>query len=190
MSHHPLKKTVQVGIQGKQIRGSSHTLSLVARIHEPHFACFKAECKVNLDAVCIIPPKAKKSSKLLKSDLIPPSLGHPMEFPCISRIFNKQSGIELCYYFVVLILLESHEFSQVFGSTSSHNLIKYHVMLSLHVSPINPLGDCHRLVLCNNDGLIEVLLKCHVKSIINPLFHLNKLKFSFLFSLTKSVLPS
>jgi hypothetical protein len=175
MSHHPPKKTVQVGIQGKQIRGSSHTPSLVARIHEPHFACFKAECKVNLDVVCIIPPKAKKSSKLLKGDLIPPSLGHP---------------IELCYYFVVLILLESHEFSQVFGSTSSHNLIKYHVMLSLHVSPINPLGDCHRLVLCNNDGLIEVLLKCHVKSIINPLFHLNKLKFSFLFSLTKSVLPS
>jgi hypothetical protein len=115
---------IQVSIEWKKIHSGSHTLSIVARIHEPHFAYFKPECKVNLDAVCIISAKIKEPSKLLKGDLIPPSLGHSMEFSYVPPILNKQSGIELSYYLVVPILLKGRDIPQELGSTSSHYLIK------------------------------------------------------------------
>jgi hypothetical protein len=41
----------------------------------------------------------------------------------------------------------------------------------------------------NDHGLIVVLLKYRVKSIVNVGFFSTSLGFSFLFSLTKSVLP-
>jgi hypothetical protein len=72
---------VQVGIEGKQVRSSSSTPSFAVRVHESHPATVKAGCKVNLDAVCVIPSKSKEPSKLLKGDLISHSLGHPMELP-------------------------------------------------------------------------------------------------------------
>jgi hypothetical protein len=85
MSHRPPKEAVQVGIEGKKIRSSSHTPSLIARIHEPHFACIEAEYIVNLVAIYIILPKPKEPSKLLKGDLIPLFLSHPMKFSYVPR---------------------------------------------------------------------------------------------------------
>jgi hypothetical protein len=49
------------------------------------------ESKVNLDMVCIMLSKSKEPSKLLKSDLIPSSLGHPIKFsyaPPLSSIYK------------------------------------------------------------------------------------------------------
>jgi hypothetical protein len=40
---------------------------------------------VNLDAVYVILSKSKEPSKLLKCDIIPPSLGHPIELPRVPR---------------------------------------------------------------------------------------------------------
>jgi hypothetical protein len=51
----------------------------------------------------------------------------------------------LSNYLIVLILLKRHDIPQVFGSTSTHYLIKDHIMLYLHIGPINPLKNCHRL---------------------------------------------
>jgi hypothetical protein len=80
----------------------------------------------------------------------------------------------LSYDFIVPILSERHDIPQVFGSTSSHHLIKNPITLALHVVPVNPLRNYHVLSLRNDDGLIEVLLKCRVKPIINVRFFLNK----------------
>jgi hypothetical protein len=129
---------------------------------------------VKLVAVCIFSPKSKEPSKLLIGDLIPPSLGHPMKLPCVPPFLNIQSGRELSYDFIVLILSESHDIPQVFGFTSSHHLIKDPITIALHVVPVNPLRNCHRLSLGNDDELIEVLLKYRVKSVVNARFLLNK----------------
>jgi hypothetical protein len=104
-------------------------------------------------------------------------------------LFNIQGGIELSNYLIVPILLKRHDIPQVFGSTSSHYLIKDHVMLCLHIGLVNPLRNCHMLGLGNDHRLIEVLLKCRVKSTVNARFFFNNLGFSFLFFLTKSVFP-
>jgi hypothetical protein len=122
---------VQVGIEGKQVRSSSSTPSFATRVHESHPATVKVGCKVNLDAVCVIPSKSKEPSKLLKGDLILPSFGHPMKLPHAPPLFNIQGGIELSNYLIVPILLKRHKTPQVFGSTSSHYLIKNCVMLCL-----------------------------------------------------------
>jgi hypothetical protein len=114
---------------------------------------------VNLDTVYIIPSKFKEPSKLLKGDLIPPFLGHPLELPRVPSLFNIQGGIELSNYLIIPILLKSHDIPQVLGSTSTHYLIKDCAMLSLHIGPANPLENCHMLDLGNDHGLIEILLK-------------------------------
>jgi hypothetical protein len=62
----------------------------------------------------------------------------------------------------------------VLGSTSSHNLIKDPVILALYVVPVNPLRNYDGFVIRNDNGLIEVMLECLVKSIINSSFLLNK----------------
>jgi hypothetical protein len=141
---------VQVSIKGKQVQISSNTPSFAARVHESHPTTVKTRCKVNLYAVCIIPSKSKELSKLLKCDLIPHSLGHSMELPHILPLFNIQGGIELSNYLIVPILLESHGIPQVLGSTSTHYLVKDHVMLSLLIGPVNPLGNRHMLDLGND----------------------------------------
>jgi hypothetical protein len=138
-SHRPLKQVVQVSIEREKIRSSSHTPSFVARVYEPHLAHIKAECKVNLVVVCIFSPKSKEPSKVLIGDHIPPFLGHPIKFSCISPLLNIQGGKELSYDFIVPILSEGHDIPQVFGSTSSHHLIKDPVTLALHVVSIYPL---------------------------------------------------
>jgi hypothetical protein len=74
---------IQVSIEGKKIRSGSNTPSFVARVHESHPASIKVGCKVNIDVVCIIPSKFTEPNKLLKGDLVPPSLGHPMDFSCV-----------------------------------------------------------------------------------------------------------
>jgi hypothetical protein len=122
---------------------------------------------VNLDTVYIILSKSKEASKLLKGDIIPPSLDHPLEFSCVSPHLNIQGGKELSDGLMVPILLESHDIPQVLGSTSTPYLIKDHVILSLHIGPVNPLGNHHGLSLGNDHRLIEVQLKCCVKPIIN-----------------------
>jgi hypothetical protein len=180
---------VQVGIEGKQVRSSSNTPSFAVSVHESHPATIKAGCKVNLDAVCVIPFKSKEPSKLLKGDPIPHSLGHPMKLPRVPPLFNIQGGIELSNYLIVPILLKRHDIPQVFGSTSSHYLIKDRVMLCLHIGSVNPLRNCRGLAHGNDHRLIEALLKCRVKSIVNAMFFSTRLGFSFLFSLTKFVLP-
>jgi hypothetical protein len=109
---------------------------------------------VNLDTVCVILSKSKEASKLFKGDLIPPSLGHPMKLPRVPPLFNIQGGIELSNYLIIPILLESHGIPQVLGSTSTHYLIKDRIMLSLHIGPVNPLGNHHMLGLGNDHGLI------------------------------------
>jgi hypothetical protein len=53
------------------------------------------------------------------------------------------------------------------------HLIKYRVMLSHHIGPVNLLGNRHELGLGNDHRLIEVLLKYLVKSIINVWFFPN-----------------
>jgi hypothetical protein len=148
-------------------------------VHESHPTTIKAGCKVNLNAVCIIPSKSQEPSKLLKGDLILPSLGHPMELSRVPPLFNIQGGIELSNYLIVSILLESHDIPQVLGSTSTHYLIKDRVMFSLHIGPVNPLENRHGLGLDNDHRLIEVLLKCRVKPIINAWFFLNKTRIFF-----------
>jgi hypothetical protein len=80
----------------------------------------------------------------------------------------------LSYDFIIPILSKSYNIPQVLGSTSSHHLIKDPVTLTFDVVPVNPLRNCHELVLENNDGLIEILLKCRVKPIINARLLLNK----------------
>jgi hypothetical protein len=142
-------------------------------VHESHSATVKAGCKVNLDAVCVISSKFKEPSNLLKCDLILPSLGHPMKLPRVPPLFNIHGGIELSNYLIALILLKRYDIPQVFSSTSSHYLIKDHVMLCLHIGPINPLRNCHELGLGNDHRLIEVLLKCCVKAIVNARFFFN-----------------
>jgi hypothetical protein len=129
---------------------------------------------VNLMAICIISSKSKEPSKLLKGDLILSSLSHPVKFSYVFPLFNIQADIELNNYLIIPILLERYDILQVFGSTSSHYLIKDHVMLSFHVRPLNPLKKCNGPGLDNDDRLIEVLLKCCVKSIANDGFLLNK----------------
>jgi hypothetical protein len=129
---------------------------------------------VNLDVVCVIPSKSKEPTKLLKGDLIPPFLSHLMKLPHVPPLFNIQGGIELSNYIIVPILLKRHGIPQVFSSTSSHYLIKDCVMLCLRIGPVNPLRNCHELGLGNDHRLIEVLLKCCVKSIVNARFFFNK----------------
>jgi hypothetical protein len=129
---------------------------------------------VNLDVVCVIPSKSKEPSKLLKGDLIPPSLGHPMKLPRVPPLFNIHGGIKLSNYLIVPILLKRHDIPQVFGSTSNHYVIKDRMMLYLHIGPVNPLRNCYRLGLGNDHKLIEVLLKYRVKSIVNVKFFFNK----------------
>jgi hypothetical protein len=80
----------------------------------------------------------------------------------------------LSYHFIVLILSKRHGIPQVLGSTSSHNLIKDPVILALYVVPVNPLRNYDGFVISNDNGLIEVMLECLVKSIINSSFLLNK----------------
>jgi hypothetical protein len=89
-------------------------------------------------------------------------------------LLNIQGGKELSDDLIVLIHLKRHDIPQVFGSTSSHCLIKNHIMLSLHIGLVNPMRNCHRLGLGNGHGLIDVLLKCRVKSIVNARFFFNK----------------
>jgi hypothetical protein len=150
------------------------TLSFVARVHESQLACIKAESIVNLVAVCIFSSKSKEPSKLLIGDLIPPSLDHLMKLFCVPPLLNIQGGKELSYDFIVLIFSESHDIPQVLGSTNSHHLIKDPITFALHVVPVNLLENCHGLVLGNDNGLIEVLLKYCMKPIINASFLLNK----------------
>jgi hypothetical protein len=84
---------------------------------------------MNLDVICVIPSKSKEPSKMLKGDLIPHSLGHPMKLSRVPPLFNIQGGIELSNYLIISILLKRHDIPQVFGSISSHYLIKDRVML-------------------------------------------------------------
>jgi hypothetical protein len=129
---------------------------------------------MNLDAICVIPSKSKEPIKLLKGDLVSSSLDHPIELSCVPPLFNIQGGIELSNYLIVLILLKRHDISQMFGSTSSHYLIKDRIILCLHIGPVNLLKNYHELDLGNDHRLIKVLLKYHVKSIINVMFFFNK----------------
>jgi hypothetical protein len=122
---------------------------------------------VNPNMVSIIPSKSKEPSKLLKGDLILPSLGHLMEFSCASPLLNIQGGKELSDDLIVPILLESHDIPQVLGSTSTDYLIKDCVMLSLRIGLVNPLENRHGLGPGNDHEFIEVLLKCCAKPIIN-----------------------
>jgi hypothetical protein len=89
-------------------------------------------------------------------------------------LLNIHGGKKLNDDLIILILLRSHDIPQVLGFTSTHYLIKDLIMLSLHVGQIYPLRNYYGLSLCNDDRLIEVLLKCHVKHIINTCFLLNK----------------
>jgi hypothetical protein len=129
---------------------------------------------VNLGAVCISSPKSKEPSKVLIGDLIPPPLHHPMKFPFVSPLLNIQGGEELCDDLIVPVLSKSHDISQVFGFTCSHNLIKYRIMLSLLVISINPMRYCHRLVLGDDDRIIKILLECRVKHVVNSNLLLSK----------------
>jgi hypothetical protein len=123
---------------------------------------------VNLVVVCIFSSKSKEPSKLLICDHIAPSLGYPMKLSCVPPPFlNIQGGKELSYDFIVPFFSESYDIPQVFGSTSSHHLIKDLVTLALHVVLVNPLRNCHGLSLENDDELIEILLKYRVKSVVN-----------------------
>jgi hypothetical protein len=142
---------------------------------------------VNLDTVCIILSKFKKSSKLLIGNHIPHSLYHPMKYSCVPSILNIQSGIELSYYLIILTLLEGHDIPQVLGSTSSHYLIKDHVIFSLHIGPIYPLVHCYGPGLGDDNRLIKVLLKSRVKSVVHARFLLNKQMVFFSFP---SISPS
>jgi hypothetical protein len=58
-------------------------------------------------------------------------------------LLKVYGGIELSNDFIVPILLESQQISQMLGHASSYNSIKDWTMLALHVSPINPLRVCH-----------------------------------------------
>jgi hypothetical protein len=156
------------------MRSDSHTPSFVARIHESYLARIKTECNVSLVAISIFSSESKKPSKLLIRNLIPPSLGHLVDFSCVLPLLNIQGSKELSYYFIVPILFESHGIPQMLGFTCSHHFIKDPIMLSLNVGPVNPLGKSYQLVLRNNHRLIKVLLECRVNSIINSNLIFNK----------------
>jgi hypothetical protein len=119
---------------------------------------------MNLDGVCIISSKYKKSSKLLIGNHIPPFLCHPIKYSCVPPILNILSGIELSYYLIIPTLLEGHDIPQVLGSTSSHHLIKDCVIFSLHIGPIYPLGHCYGSGLGDDNELIKVLVKSCVRN--------------------------
>jgi hypothetical protein len=171
-SHRPRKETVQVDIEWEKIQSGSHTPSFVARIHEPHLASFKAECKVNLLAVCIFPPKSIEPSKLLKGDFIPSPLSHPVNFSCVLSLLNIQSGKELSivslFQFLVKAMISFKCLASQAATTSSKT-----IMFSFHVVPVNPLGEGYRLVLRQDHRLIKFLLESHVKPVIKPNLLLN-----------------
>jgi hypothetical protein len=129
---------------------------------------------MNLGAVSISSLKSKEPSKLLIGDLIPPPLYHSMKLPCVSSLLNIQGGKELCNNLIVPIFVEDHCIPQVLSPASSHHIIKYEIMLTLHIVPVNPLRDSYKLALRNDDRLIEVLLKSCVKHVVNTNFLLNK----------------
>jgi hypothetical protein len=89
-----------------------------------------------------------------------------MEVPNISMLLNIQSGIKLSNHHVVPIFLEGDDISQVFGSASSHTIIKNRIMLVFLITLINPLGDGYWLALWKNHTLIEVLLKPSVEPVV------------------------
>jgi hypothetical protein len=94
------------------------------------------------------------------------TLDHLMKFPCVSMLFKVHSGIKLSNYFIIPILFESQDISQVLGLTRCNDTIKDGIMLALHVGPINPLRIHHWFALGSDHRLIEVLLKQRVKSIV------------------------
>jgi hypothetical protein len=98
-----------------------------------------------------------------------------------------KTGKELSNYLIVPILGKGHDFFQVFSLTSSYNLIKDPVIFFLHAVPVNPLGESYPLVLRNDNRLIEVLLECRVKPVINPNLLLNKSQIFLLLSSSQSI---
>jgi hypothetical protein len=79
---------VQVGIERKKFLVVPTLPLLFLGYMNLYLACIKAECVVNLVAVCIFLPKSKEPSKLLIGDLIPPSLSHLMELSCAPPFLN------------------------------------------------------------------------------------------------------
>jgi hypothetical protein len=74
-------------------------------------------------------------------------------------LFKVHNGIKLSNYFIVLILFESQDISQVLGLASCNDTIKDGIMLALHVGPINPLRIYRWFALGSDHRLIKVLLK-------------------------------
>jgi hypothetical protein len=62
-------------------------------------------------------------------------------------LFKVHNGIKLSNYFIVPILFESQDISQVIGLASCNDTIKDVIMLALHVGSINPLKICTDLLL-------------------------------------------
>jgi hypothetical protein len=121
---------------------------------------------VNPWPTSIFPPKAWESSKLSIGYFISLTLSHLMKFPCVFMLFKVHSDIKLSNYFIVPILFESQDISQVLGLTSCNDSVKDGIVLALHVGPINPLRICHWFALRSDHRLIEVLLKQRVKSVV------------------------
>jgi hypothetical protein len=82
-----------------------------------------------------------------------------MKFSCVSMLFKVHNGIKLSNYFIVLILFESQDISEVLGLASCNDTIKDGIMLALHVGPINPLRIYRWFALGSDHRLIKVLLK-------------------------------
>jgi hypothetical protein len=121
---------------------------------------------VNSWADSIFSPKSKKSRKVGIEHFIPLILSHLVKFFCVYVLLKAYSNIELSNHFIVPIFLKSQDISQVFCLASCNDSVKDWIMLVLHVGPINPLRIYHWFVLGHDYGLIEILLKKGVKSIV------------------------
>jgi hypothetical protein len=127
---------VHICIEGKQIRGGSHTPSPIAWIHESEFICVKLEGKVKHRSVRIKPSKTMQPRKQSIGHLKSLTFYHPVELPSVSMLLDKQGSIELHNDLIVPILLKDHHISQVLCFACIHHLIKESVILVLHVLQI------------------------------------------------------
>jgi hypothetical protein len=99
-------------------------------------------------------PIRKPSGKLIKSDVLPITLCHPMHYPHIVCLLNEQRGIKLGYNLYVPIIVKAHMPLDVMTLTCNNNLIKNGIMLLGHMLPIHPLSPGYYPPLYHDHSLI------------------------------------
>jgi hypothetical protein len=120
-------------------------------------------------AILVRLPIWKSSDKLVKGDMVPLILCHPMHCPHIFCLLYEQGIIELSYDLYVLVIINTYELLNMMTLTCSDALIAYGILLLFHVVPINALCFWHNSPPFHNHSLIEILLKPCVKPVVRSI---------------------